>query len=124
MAGDKSARERVIAVDWALSKERWKEEKAKIEDAGEDVEMSDASAYGKNVEDSEEDNEDSEGGDLGLHNEENDDSDSHDSDSEDGDGGEDVEEPVKPSLPPPETGTTLFIRNVPFQATEDEFRTL
>jgi nucleolar protein 4 len=37
---------------------------------------------------------------------------------------EDVEPPVRPQLPPPETGTTLFIRNIPFSATEDELRTL
>ena len=37
---------------------------------------------------------------------------------------EDVEEPVKLTLPLPETGATLFIRNIPFHATEDELRTL
>ena len=37
---------------------------------------------------------------------------------------DDEEEPVKPTLPPPETGNTLFVRNVPFEATEDDLRTL
>jgi hypothetical protein len=37
---------------------------------------------------------------------------------------EDDEPPVRPQLPPPENGTTLFIRNIPFSATEDELRTL
>ena len=34
------------------------------------------------------------------------------------------EEKKRPSLPLPEAGTTLFIRNLPFLATEDELRTL
>ena len=113
--GDRAATERVMAVDWALSKERWEEEKAKIEQEQEDVEMRDVSASEDDDDDdeSEEDNEN-----LGVHEEGSDGSD------EDLDRDEDVEEPVKPTLPPPETGTTLFIRNVPFNATEDELRTL
>lgn len=110
---DGAAMERVIAVDWALSKERWEEEKAKMEREREDVEMRDVSES----EDEDEDEEDEEN--LGVH-EEGD----HDEDEEDVDRDEDVEEPVKPALPPPEAGTTLFIRNVPFNATEDELRTL
>ena len=47
-----------------------------------------------------------------------------DEDEEDVDRDEDVEEPVKFTLPLPETGATLFIRNIPFHATEDELRTL
>ena len=34
------------------------------------------------------------------------------------------DKPTKPSLPKPEAGTTLFIRNLPFEATEDELRVL
>ena len=37
---------------------------------------------------------------------------------------DDDQKPERPQLPPPETGTTLFVRNVPFEATEDELRTL
>jgi len=49
---------------------------------------------------------------------------------DDGDPMEDDDEesredvPVKPSLPEPAAGTTLFVRNVPFDATEEEMRTL
>ncbi|KAG6919826.1 hypothetical protein DXG01_000331 [Tephrocybe rancida] len=122
---DKRATERVIAVDWALSKEKWKEEKAKMDEGG-DVDMDDASGSGSSDEDSDagsgsgsddSDDSDEEGG-LGVHRGEDGDS------SEDDDEDEDMEEPVKPALPPPETGTTLFIRNLPFTATEDELRTL
>lgn len=116
---DKRATERVIAVDWALSKEKWKEEKAKIEDLRKDGDQ-DVEMAGSSESESEVDNEDSSSNSddesaLGLHE----------------DGGSDAEEdeteqatPVKPQLPPPETGTTLFVRNVPFNATEDELRTL
>ena len=44
-------------------------------------------------------------------------------DDEDEDEEED-QKPAKPALPAPEVGTTVFIRNVPFEATEDELRTL
>lgn len=37
---------------------------------------------------------------------------------------EDEEEATKPALPEPEEGTTLFIRNLPYQATEIELRDL
>jgi nucleolar protein 4 len=117
---DKRATERVIAVDWALSKEKWKEEKAKIEDGNEDTEMkngsdSDGSDDDENS-DEESDNTSDEG--LGVHESGSDDDEVSDND------GEEMEEPVKPTLPLPETGTTLFVRNVPFTATEDDLRTL
>ncbi|GLB42149.1 putative RNA recognition motif containing protein [Lyophyllum shimeji] len=119
---DKKATERVIAVDWALSKEKWKEEKAKMEtEEGGDVEMDDASSSEGSGEDSDEGSSDEEG-DLGVHTADGDDDDDGSEDEDEGDG--DMEEPVKPSLPPPDIGTTLFIRNVPFDATEDELRTL
>ena len=110
---DKRATERVIAVDWALSKDKWKEEKAKIQE-DEDVEMASIPS------DSEDDDEDEDG--LGVHSG-SDDNDG-DGDSQPDDEDDNDEEPVKPQLPPPETGTTLFIRNIPFNATEDELRTL
>ncbi|KAF8068858.1 hypothetical protein FPV67DRAFT_1093520 [Lyophyllum atratum] len=117
---DKRATERVIAVDWALSKEKWKEEKAKMEEENGDVEMADASGSEGSEEGSDEDSDESEDeGALGVHK-----GDDDEGIDEDNDDDEDMEEPVKPTLPPPETGTTLFIRNVPFTATEDELRTL
>ena len=105
--------ERVIAVDWALSKDRWEEEKAKME-VDEDVEMADGdSDSGEGSEPESESGSDEEGY----------------SDSEEGSGdsseGEDEDENrQKPQLPAPEAGTTLFVRNIPFEVTEDELRVL
>jgi nucleolar protein 4 len=128
----KNATERVIAVDWALSKEKWKEEKAKIEEAAaedSDVEMESSSKSGMESEGSGSgsDDEDEDEG-LGVH---EDSDDEEDGSSQDGlsdfeydrDSG-DEEEPTKPQLPAPEAGTTLFVRNVPYVATEDELRAL
>ena len=58
--------------------------------------------------------------------EERSDDNQNDDDGEDEDMNVDEEDdkPAKPQLPPPETGTTLFVRNVPFEATEDELRTV
>ncbi|EAU86772.1 ribosomal processing [Coprinopsis cinerea okayama7 len=130
----KSAKERVIAVDWALSKEKWKEEVAKAEQVNVDAEMASASGSGSEDEDDDEsgsgssgseseDDSDDEG--LGVHGEDSgSESDSQPSDSDDEDSRDDDDVPVKPQLPPPESGTTLFIRNVPWEATEDDLRTL
>ncbi|KIK98638.1 hypothetical protein PAXRUDRAFT_823683 [Paxillus rubicundulus Ve08.2h10] len=125
-SGSKS-KERVIAVDWALSKEKWEEEKAKFEEAGEDpeedVEMSEPERSENGAEEASADSEDEQ---LGLH----DDSNDEDGDSEVDDGDDEVEcdsddeSPKKPQLPHTDTGTTLFIRNIPYTATEDELRTL
>ncbi|KAF6760551.1 hypothetical protein DFP72DRAFT_1062930 [Ephemerocybe angulata] len=102
------ATERVIAVDWALSKEKWKEEIAKMEEkVDSDIEMdsgSDDSDDGSSQDDS--------------------DSDSDYDRDRDRDSDEDEEAPTKPALPAPEAGTTLFVRNVPYIATEEELRTL
>lgn len=67
---------------------------------------------------------------LGLHEDEHSDED----EDEDEDIGDDDEKeaislehhrrPMKPQLPQTDTGTTLFIRNIPFIATEDELRAL
>ena len=101
--------ERVIAVDWALSKDKWEEEKAKME-VEEDVEMGGDSDSGS---------EDDPGSRSGSNEEEN-------SNSEEGleDSSDEDEKPQKPELPAPEAGTTLFVRNIPFEATEDELRVL
>jgi nucleolar protein 4 len=115
--------ERTIAVDWALSKDRWEEEKAKMDVDGE--EEAGAVEPADSEDDSDEDG--SEAGssededELGVHS-----GDSSDSapDGEENDEDAHSDAPTKPQLPPPETGNTLFVRNVPFQATEDELRTL
>ena len=119
-AGEEDKDERVIAVDWALSKEKWKEEMAKMEEqpAGSDVEMDEPSSDSESESESEDEG-------LGVHEDDSDDesTSSHDGDEE-YDRDTDEEEPTKPQLPPPEAGTTLFVRNVPYIATEDELRTL
>ncbi|OAX35348.1 hypothetical protein K503DRAFT_773578 [Rhizopogon vinicolor AM-OR11-026] len=68
---------------------------------------------------------------LGLHDEDDDDGDDDDDDNDEGDDDEDdisVDKgdlrPTKPQLPQTDEGTTLFIRNIPFEGTEDELRTL
>lgn len=106
MGGEKGyAGQRVVAVDWALSKDRWNEEKAKVE---QEEEGSEASSQ----EDEEETDHEEEA--LGVHDASDDD--------ERSDDGDDV--PVKPELPAPAAGTTLFVRNVPFDATEEDLRLL
>jgi nucleolar protein 4 len=90
---------RPVAVDWALSKEKWQETQ-KVEKGDEASEEE---------EEDEDENEDEE-------------------EEEEQGGDEDVEmaeeEPVKPALPTVEAGSTLFIRNLPFETTEQELGTL
>ncbi|KAI9456596.1 hypothetical protein HD554DRAFT_2144789 [Boletus coccyginus] len=113
------AKGRVIAVDWALSKERWVQEKEKFGEVA-DAE-SDASAGGDSETDSEHEQ-------LGIHEEGLEDEDGEetdeDEDSEPPGCESDEKSPKKPQLPHTDTGNTLFIRNIPFTATEDEIRTL
>ncbi|TDL20274.1 RNA-binding domain-containing protein [Rickenella mellea] len=122
----KESTERVVAVDWALSKERWEEAKetaagdkssAETGEGGEE-EDGPGSSSGSSSESGDSSGDDS---DPSVSDEED------DNNSEDGmdiDDLDEEEKPVKPSLPPPDAGTTLFVRNVPFEATEDELRTL
>lgn len=100
----KSLKERPLAVDWALSKAKWEDVKEKMEvdaEPGHEEEESDEdsnSALGVHSD-----------GDVSMHS-------AHEDEEE--------EAPTKPELPAPEAGTTLFIRNVPWEATEDEMRQL
>lgn len=113
--------ERIIAVDWALSKDKWEEEKAKIEQQAEGDEDTEMESAGDESEDeSDDENEEH----IGVHSGDNGDDAGDSAPSEFEDDEEDKEEPVKPSLPATDVGTTLFVRNVPFTATEDELRTL
>lgn len=112
------------------------EEKANLEDASESDAKSDVIEEGDvkmvDVEESEaelsgdEDDEEQ----LGLHEDEHSDEDEdEDEDIEDDDEKEAISlehhrRPMKPQLPQTDTGTTLFIRNIPFIATEDELRAL
>ncbi|KAG7090897.1 hypothetical protein E1B28_009976 [Marasmius oreades] len=111
---------RTVAVDWSLSKDKWEEEKSKMdveEMDGDDLEMDDAEVGADN---SESDEPDSDA--VGVHEGSEDGDESDDSDLRERD--DDDEGPVKPKFPPLDTGTTLFIRNVPFTATEDDLRNL
>ncbi len=55
----------------------------------------------------------------------NDDDDADDADDASDAGSDASEEPAeRPKLPAPEEGTTLFVRNLPYQATEEELRNL
>ncbi|KAJ9111254.1 hypothetical protein QFC22_006554 [Naganishia vaughanmartiniae] len=101
----KEIKERSVAVDWALSKEKFEEAKA-AEGEG------DAVKEDVKDEESEEKDED----------EEDEDEDDVDVVMEDVE--EDEAKPVKPTLPAVEEGSTLFIRNLPFEATEEELRDL
>lgn len=101
---------RVVAVDWALSKKKWEEKAAQSEtetDAEDDED--------DDEDDDEEDDEEDEGSDLepiavG------------DADEQDDEESEEEKGPQKPALPAPEEGTTLFVRNLAYEATEEELR--
>lgn len=105
----KNPEARILAVDWALSKEKWEEAKAKIsaEQQEEGAKSGEDSEMASGDEESESDEESGE-----------------DVDEEDEENRSDAEEPVRPTLPQTDVGTTLFVRNVPFEATEEELRVL
>jgi nucleolar protein 4 len=107
---------RTIAVDWALSKNKWEEEKRDLHEGKE----SESQGEQGSDEDTESLRSTTEGPD------ERDDEEGSIVDSDHKEVEDDVndEEKARPSLPQPEAGTTLFIRNIPFLATEDELRTL
>lgn len=116
--------ERVIAVDWALGKERWVKERERFEEVADDVEMDDAASDVSTHEDGEADGEHEP---LGIHEEGSEDEGGKDYDSENSEPLErdsDDESSNRPRLPHTDTGNTLFIRNIPFTATEDELRSL
>ncbi|KAF8317999.1 hypothetical protein DL93DRAFT_2055213 [Clavulina sp. PMI_390] len=106
---------RTIAVDWALSKEKWKEAVEKMEVDGEEQEEQNVDAAAV---DDEDDWTDEEGA-----------SSSEGAGSDDGedansDESMDVDEDEEAHPPQPEEGSTLFVRNVPFEATDDDLKTL
>jgi nucleolar protein 4 len=104
---------RAIAVDWALSRERWEGEKGRFEEEAKNEDFdADSDSDGASDEDW-----------LGVHEDDTGSSTESSQDSND-EGSDDRGEPVKPELPQTDTGTTIFIRNVPYEATEDELRIL
>ncbi len=106
---------RTIAVDWALSKSKWEEKRGVHEEnpsESQGEQGSDEETESTQSTATKEVDEDDDGGGSVI-------------DSDPKEVEEDVnDEKARPSLPQPEAGTTLFIRNLPFLATEDELRTL
>ncbi|KAF9377712.1 RNA recognition motif-containing protein [Podila verticillata] len=150
---------RTIAVDWALSKDRFEEAEAKAQAPAseeQDVEMEDVSAKDEEDgedeevadedEEGEEEEEEEEGDEEEGSDAENDDDEDLDLDHLQGDDDEDEEnsdeeeeeeddeaalaaldaeearekEQSKMTLPDPSEGTTLFVRNLDFEATKDD----
>ncbi|WWC67499.1 uncharacterized protein I206_101407 [Kwoniella pini CBS 10737] len=120
----KSGKEgREVAVDFALSKEKWEEANKKPDSEEKSEESGSESGSGEES-----------GSDEGSDDAEESGSDSEDDGEEDGEEdvdmseagseGEEEEEPVKPTLPSVDVGSTLFIRNLPFEVTEQELNTL
>lgn len=101
---------RPVAVDWALSKDKWEEtqkdkEPEKDKDVKPDIKTED------DDESEESGSDDEESGSEGAEDE-----DKPDVEME--------EEPAKPQLPAVDVGSTLFIRNLPFETTEQELGAL
>lgn len=124
-AEEEDPSERVIAVDWALSKDKWEEAKAKLQ--GDEPEEVERDNEGKPIGSESGESDDDEGSHIGFHDDSDASSVSGEGSDEDSDGMDlDGEESKleRPELPQTDTGTTLFVRNVPFEATEDELRTM
>ncbi|KAF8598969.1 RNA-binding domain-containing protein [Ceratobasidium sp. AG-I] len=101
---EKGKEGRVVAVDWALSKDKWQEAVSKRAEEDMDVDEVEVKDESEEEEESEEESSDGSG--------------------EDEEEDEDGEPHERPQLPDVDIGTTLFVRNVPFEATEEDLRTL
>lgn len=110
--------DRPVAVDWALSKEKYEEAKRAAGGVVEGVKAEE----GSDKEDSDEEDEESDS-DEDEDEEESDEESGEEDEDEDNDN-EEGEEPVKPKLPSVDVGSTLFIRNLPFEVDEQELNTL
>ncbi|SCV72435.1 BQ2448_3972 [Microbotryum intermedium] len=109
---------RLVAVDWALSKDDWKKaQEAEVEDAeaGSD-EKSEGDSDSDDVDDSEE--EDGDDSDLSPVEEGESEDEDEGEELELSDGDSDMDE--EPQSAEPTKGTTLFVRNMSFEATEPE----
>ena len=104
---------RPVAVDWALSKDKWEETQKPNK-----VASAEGSATGSSSRDDSEDELSSSG--------QEDDGSGEDADEAEIAVAEDLEEdePIKPQLPTVDIGSTLFIRNLAFETTEQELNTL
>lgn len=116
---------RPVAVDWALSKDKWQENKKEEPEEKDESGSESGSSDSGSGSDSDGSHSDSDG-----ESDEESGSDEEDVDMEEGSDAEEEEEekveeaPVKPKLPDTDVGSTLFIRNVPFETTEHELGTL
>lgn len=117
----------MVAVDWALSKEKWqeatkgeekKEGEKESSDSGSDS-GSESESNSESGEGSDEESSGDEGTSVVSGSEESSNTDENEEEEE-----EEEEEPVKPTLPTVDVGSTLFIRNLPFETTELELNTL
>ncbi|TIC10731.1 hypothetical protein E3Q14_02644 [Wallemia mellicola] len=117
---------RPVAVDWALSKDQWEneqkaEEKDEKADEKDDEKMEDASdksdESGSEDEEEEEENEDQSPENSEIDDDEIMEELENESGTEES-GDEDDEEEAK--APPLEDGLTLFVRNIPFEATQED----
>ncbi|WWD21915.1 hypothetical protein CI109_106403 [Kwoniella shandongensis] len=106
---------RVVAVDWALSKEKWEE--TKKDEGGDEKKKAEEGSGSESGSGSEEESASESGSGSGSEEEEEGDDDEEMEDAQE-------EEPVKPKLPTVDVGSTLFIRNLPFETTEQELNTL
>ncbi|TIB30165.1 hypothetical protein E3P84_03445 [Wallemia ichthyophaga] len=136
----KDVESRPVAVDWALSKEKWEHEQ-NDQDNNEDVKMdqdanksagSDEESNNDNADDNDsKDNSESESeGESEDEQSSQDDQDSQDNDNVDDDeimeeienesATDDSEEEDGDKAPPLQDGLTLFVRNIPFEATQQD----
>lgn len=115
LEGEERKGGREVAVDWALSRDKWEKEKAEetVAEQAEDEEEEQV------AEKAEEDASSGSGEDAEM------DDGTILAPASEGEGSdEDDEEIATPALPPPSEQTTLFVRNLSFEVTEDQLRTL
>jgi nucleolar protein 4 len=102
---------RVVAVDWALSKDKWAETQKGEGDGEKEAESGSSNGSGS-------------GSESGSSSGSSSDSSEDEDEEEDEEMDVDEEEPVRPTLPTVDVGSTLFIRNLPFEVEEHELNTL
>jgi nucleolar protein 4 len=105
---------RTVAVDWAVEKSEWESKREAEKPAKPDAEEEEDD---DEEDDEEEGDEDEEGGEEGDEDEEDDEEGDEDEDEMDEDDDEDMDS--EDEAPPTDTETTLFIRNLPYSATDD-----
>ncbi|BEI86295.1 hypothetical protein CcaverHIS002_0605820 [Cutaneotrichosporon cavernicola] len=132
---------RPVAVDWAMSKEKFEGAKKQDVKADEGSEEESGSSSDSDSDSSDSGSDDSESddeeevdaqvdADIDMEDASGDSSSDDSDDSDDSDEGSDEEDededegPVKPKLPDTDVGSTLFLRNVPYEATEQEVGSL